>query len=78
MKYAYVKVIGWEGFGCAGAYTVEPYGYDGEPLKKRTLAFIHCRSKGLQTKYKPNMKKVHAFLQTDEGQVWLDENTRDL
>ena len=76
MKYAYVKVLGWEAFGAAGAYTVEPYDFDDKPLKKRTLAFIHCRSKKLQTKYKPNVKKVHAFLQTAEGQEWLDENTK--
>lgn len=70
MKYKSLTIIAWLAWGQAGYYEVHGKTESGE-INRLKLPFIHCREKKLIRRY-DHTKKIQDFLNTDDGQKWLD------
>lgn len=76
MKYKELIIIASLSFRGGGYYEVAPIGIDGKRESSRKLYIRDCKEEGLVRRY-DHTKKLYEFLNTEEGNQWFDENSRD-
>lgn len=60
----------------SGYYEVAVTDHNGDCKSSKKLLFSDCRKNGLIKRY-DHTKKLIEFLNTDEGNQWFDENSKD-
>ena len=77
MKYKSLKIVATLSFGRGrGFYEIASIGLDEKRLEHKKLFFRDCRDKGLIKRY-DHSNSLLVFLNTEEGNVWFDENSRN-
>lgn len=77
MKYKSLKIVATLSYGRGrGFYEIAPISLDEKPLEHKKLFFRDCRDKGLIKRY-DHSNSLLVFLNTEEGNVWFDENSRN-
>lgn len=76
MKYTTLNIVASLSRGTSGYYEIAPVGLDGAHETHKKLDFYLCRAKGL-IKRSDHTKKLHEFLNTEEGNSWFDEVSAD-
>lgn len=77
MKYKEVYIVASLSLGGGrGYYEVVPVTFNGDRVSSKKLFFHDCRAKGLIKRHN-HTKKLIEFLNSEEGNKWFDENSRD-
>lgn len=76
MKYKTLEIVATLSYGRGrGFYEIAPTSIDGKRLEHKKLFFRDCREKGLIKRY-DHSNNLFVFLNTEEGNVWFDENSK--
>ncbi|MEB5950632.1 hypothetical protein [Enterococcus innesii] len=77
MKYKSLQIVATLSYGGGrGFYEIAPITMSYERLEHKKLFFRDCRDKGLIKRY-DHSKDLLVFLNTEEGNIWFDENSRN-